>query len=490
MIITDLLFMSKFNISSNALRKLAIDSMNQGHTKLAIFHYKNLVEQYPERADDWYNLAYLQRCARYYQDSLDSYEMSLAHDVDNPEEIHLNMAVIFSEFMNNAESAIRHLKLALVIRPNFIEALINLGNIFEDVGNFDEAKSYYKQILKNDAANGRALGRLAIMETISGHSQSSVNDLKNALSKSSSPINRVEIAFALGHVLDAKGLYEDAFHAFQLANTTMINSMSPNQKYNFYDHECFIDSLIKVFNKSNVKSQSNSSISPIFICGMFRSGSTLLEQILSRHSRVTAGGEFEIIPALIVEELMPYPDSLITNNILLNRKLQGAYYSELKRLYPSFDIITDKRPDNFLHIGLIKQIFPDAKFIHTNRNQLDNILSIYFGNFSEQISYSHCLNDIKHWYDQYIRIMDHWKNLYPDDIFDLNYDALVKEPDIIIAQLLSFCQLKDEIACYKYSDRSGAVRTLSAWQVRQSLHKRSSSRWKNYTTCLSRIGLI
>jgi hypothetical protein len=221
--------------------------------------------------------------------------------------------------------------------------------------------------------------------------------------------------------------------------------------------------------------------SPIFICGLFRSGSTLAERMLGRHSRVTPAGELEIIPALVRSYLQPYPHALAAATTEKIMELRQHYLAELNRIHPGWDIITDKRPDNFLHIGLIKAMFPGARIVHTRRHPLDNFLSIYFLHFAEGVSYGNSLDDIVHWYQQYRRLMAHWHRIYAGDLHDFDYDTAVLDPRAAIADLLEFCGLQWEDACLHPELAEGQVRTASAWQVREPIHRRSSGRWRNYS---------
>lgn len=471
------------------VRSMAVEAMQAGQISAAIQHYLALVELDSDQADDWFNLAYLQRCVRQYREAIHSYRMSLNRGIDRPEEVHLNISVILSEFLNETESAKRELEAAIQLNPNFVPALINLGNLFEDMGQPKQAQIAYGKILQIEPNNGRALGRSAIIDVFAGETAQAIKALRTALAASTYSVDKSEISFALGHALDAEGSYHEAFEAFSLANQTRMESAKASFSYRHQESEKFVDSLIQVFDRPVNITVSSDTVAPIFICGMFRSGSTLAEQILARHSRITAGGELEIIPALVAEHLTPYPVSLHNDDSLIFDRLREAYYEELTRLHPSFDMITDKRPDNFLHIGLIKSMFPSAKFIHTKRQTLDNALSIYFGNFADAISYSYSLTDIMHWYKQYSRLMDHWLTIYPDDIFCLDYDELVKNPTSVICDVLSFLNIENEAACHQNERKDGIIRTLSNWQVRQSLHLRSSGRWRNYAPYLANLNL-
>jgi hypothetical protein len=158
----------------------------------------------------------------------------------------------------------------------------------------------------------------------------------------------------------------------------------------------------------------------------------------------------------------------------------------LQPLRPGSSKVTDKRPDNFLHVGLIKTLFPAAKIIHTRRNRLDNLLSLHFLHLGPAMPYALDLAGAQHWHEQYERLMAHWKRLYPDDVFDVDYDVLVREPDQVIDNVLAFLGLEREDSLLDFHSRRSVVKTASVWQVREPLHSRSSGRWRNYESELSR----
>jgi hypothetical protein len=214
---------------------------------------------------------------------------------------------------------------------------------------------------------------------------------------------------------------------------------------------------------------------------MFRSGSTLIEQVLASHPRVTAGGEIDLVPAMAREHLEPLlhgSTSVIEASRLLH--LRTLYLDTVSARFPGAAFVTDKRPDNFLNIGLIKLLFPDAKIVHTRRHPVDNCLSVFFLHLSHSMPYAFDLLDIAHWYRQYERLMTHWKSLYGEDIHDVDYDALVADFEPTIRRLLDHCGLLWDDACLKFHKTKTVVMTPSAWQVRQPLYTRSSGRWRHY----------
>jgi hypothetical protein len=251
--------------------------------------------------------------------------------------------------------------------------------------------------------------------------------------------------------------------------------------------EIFVDQLIDAFPFPRPPAGLASSAGPIFICGMFRSGSTLAEQVLAGHSRVTAGGEIDLLPTLVRTELAPFPERMAQMSSAEVEALEARYLAALSKMFPDAERITDKRPDNFLYIGLIKQLFPDAKFVHTTRNPIDNCLSIYFLHLDHSMSYALDLMDIAHYYREYTRLMAHWKSLFGADILDFDYDAFVAHPRPAVERLLAHCGLDWEENCLSFHQVRNAVKSASVWQVREPLYQHSSGRWRHYARHLSAL---
>jgi hypothetical protein len=344
----------------------------------------------------------------------------------------------------------------------------------------------YGEVLKIDPHNGRALARQATIDVYHGHAATVPSRLRTVLTDARLPADaKAEIGFALGGALDASGDYAAAFSTFEQANRDAASAAHPSLRYDRAAHERLIDMLIALPHQTR-GTMPASCDAPVFVCGMFRSGSTLIEQILSRHSDVTAGGELEIIPAMAAG-MRSYPGALaeITEDVVAD--LTAQYLAEARTLNPGTGVLIDKRPDNFLHIGLIKRMFPSARIVHTVRSPLDIMLSVYFLYFSDSIAYGHHLGDIAHYISQYQRLMAHWHVMYPGDIFDVSYDEVVYSPEPMIAALLKFCELEWEDSVLASPDTAGVVRTASVWQVRQPLHRRSSGRWRNYAAQLAAL---
>ncbi|TMM49874.1 tetratricopeptide repeat-containing sulfotransferase family protein [Qipengyuania marisflavi] len=448
----------------------------------AISAFRSLLSADPNRPDDWFNLALVQRRARQFTDALASYDEALQRGIAGPEEVHLNRAVIHADDLLDPEAARADLERALSLAPNFVPALINLGNLHEDHGARAEAEAAYARAHAIEPGNPVALMRLAEVTQFDSDDHVIIRQLQAMLLRSDlPPLERADIGFALGRALDQAGSYDDAFSAYLAANTASAGLAG--SAYDPAAQERFVDRVIAVFGTAHPAAPDDTA-APIFICGMFRSGSTLAERVLAAHSAVSAGGELELVP-MLAADFAPYPDRAAALSVDDCTALRDRYLAGLAELSLSAGGLTDKRPDNFLHVGLIKRMFPAAKIIHTRRNPLDNCLSVLFAHLDPRMNYAQSLDSAAHWYAQQERLFDHWRALHPGDVHTVDYDALVSDPQTQIAALLEFLGLPFEDACLEPHVGEGTVRTASAWQVREPLYARSSGRWRNYAAHLA-----
>ena len=364
--------------------------------------------------------------------------------------------------------------------------MFNLATIHEDQGEWGAARNRYVRALLAAPGHAPTVARLAMLDLHAGQTDAAVAALQQALADPRHAAeDAAELQFALARSFDAQDDPDRAFAMLSRANETIRHvARARGFAYDPGRHEALVDQLIATFPLPAAAS-SRSGTAPLFVCGLFRSGSTLTEQILAAHSRVTAGGELELVPSMIGDRLQPYPVALRTTTPDGLDALRRTYLATTSGLYPDAGILTDKLPDNFLHIGLIKSIFPEAKIVHTRRNIADNVLSIYFMNFQNAVSYGFDLQETMHWVAQHDRIMAHWQRSYGNDIFEIDYDALVADPRPVIAGLLSFCGLDWEDACLAPDKVNNIVRTGSVRQVREPLHRRASGRATGYSRYLA-----
>ena len=439
--------------------------------------YAALLAMKPDLPDTWFNLALMQRKAGRPAAALASYQQALDRGIGGPEEVYLNRGVIYADDLGQAEAAEAELTAALALQPGYLAALLNLGNLHEDKGERDAARAAYERALAVAPDNVLALARLANATRFQKAGDPLLDRIRAALARpQASDADCAELGFALGRALDEVAAYDDAFAAYAAANAA--SKAAVGIRYDRTAQEAFVDRSIATFARPVAKGKAPSG-APVFILGAFRSGSTLVERILAAHSGVTSGGELGLLPR-VAGGIAPYPEAVGTADAATVDGWRSAYLEALKAARPDADLVTDKRPENFLHIGLIKTLFPDAKILHTVRDPIDTALSNWFLHLDRSMAYAVDLEDTAHWLGQHDRLMAHWKTLYPHDIHTVDYDALVADPRPAVADVLGFCGLDWEDGCLEFHTAGGAVRTASVWQVREPLYQRSSGRWRNY----------
>ena len=471
-----------------ALVRHAQDLQRQNKVPEAIAAFQRVLLRWPGHADSWFNLGLLLRQARRLDAALVSYQKALDLGIARPEEVHLNRGVIYADYLRQDENAERELRAALVLHPTFVPALLNLANLHEDRGMRDEALGLYRRILALDPLCFAALARYANMQASADCDPSLILELRSAIAHpAATGGDRANLGFALGRALDATAAYDEAFIAYLTANSeSRTDTMPEAVRYDRREQEKFVDRLISA--GAPVPSHRLAAVPPrprpIFICGMFRSGSTLAEQLLANHPGVATGGELELLP-LIAGELAPFPESLATMLGPDFDRLARRYLDSLGKLFPGATLVTDKRPDNFLYIGLIKALFPEAKIVHSTRDPLDNCLSIFFLHLDQRMSYATDLADIGHYYRQYRRLITHWKRLFGADIIDLNYDQFVREPQVVAQPVFEALGLRWDPRFLEYSQPRRSIKTASLWQVREPLYRHSSGRSRHYARQLA-----
>jgi Tfp pilus assembly protein PilF len=447
--------------------------LRAGKRPEAIDAYQRLLGDEPGRPDAWFNLGWLLRQERRYDEALEAYGQALTHGVGHAEEVHVNRAAILSERLYRNSDARAELKSALSVAPRFTVAHLNLGQIEEDEGNKVDARTAYNDAIAIEPGNARAHARLGALDIFEGQSDAAIDRLANAARSTRTEDDAAEIGFALANALDANKRFDEAFACLTRAN--MLGRNVARTRFDPVGYDALIDGLIKAFPEATVSPRGvpSSGPEPLFVCGMFRSGSTLCEQTIARHSRVTSGGELEALPAMI-GAIPDFPQRDVDY-----ASLRDQYRRELAALFPGADIVTDKRCDNFLYIGAIKAMFPDAQIVHSVRDPLDTALSILFLHFADDISYGWRIEDIAHYWRGYRRLMTHWQRLYPD-IVTFDYDAFVRAPEDEARTLFTSLGLDWEAGCDPRNAMRADVRTATTWQVRQPVHARSSGRQANY----------
>jgi tetratricopeptide (TPR) repeat protein len=394
--------------------------------------------------------------------------------------------VIFADYLRQDEAAERELRAALSLNSGYLPALQNLGNLYEDLGRREEAREAYARLLELAPQAFEALARYALLAEITAADDPLIARLRAALiHPAASAADRASLGFVLARALDAAGEYAAAFAAAEAANRASRQSLSPPVRYDRAAQERLVDALIGAFPLPAAAAAPTtagpaSQPYPLFICGMFRSGSTLTERLLAGHTQVTAGGELDSLPRLIQGQLTPFPGALANVSDAALGQLARGYLGELAQVFPGAAYVTDKRLENFLYVGLIRKLFPRARIVHTTRDALDTCLSVFFLHLDPRLPWALDLMDIGHYFRQYQRLMAHWRALCGEDLLDFNYDTLVREPRPAVERLLAWCGLEWQESCMDFARRPGSVKTASVWLVREALYQRSSGRARHY----------
>lgn len=467
-------------------RSAAERALTEGRYPAAIALYRDYLAAFPDDADSWYNLGWSCRAAGDFAGALDAYGSALAAGVRDAADVHANRAAIMSEHIGDTNAAIDALKQALALDPGHAVALLNLGTLQEDLGDRDAAIHAYRDLLKADPHHPRALTRLAALTDFPSDLTEIIAGLvANPLLGLDA---RSELGFALARAHDRAGNYTAAFAHLRTANQAARDDLHASERYDPDASARQVEAVIASFSAADRRPLDlNASPAPIFICGMFRSGSTLVEHILGAHPDIVAGGELEAVPLVIAAHFPRYPDDAASAPSTTVADARETYWRvATSRLQPGRRL-TDKRPDNILHVGLIKRLFPDAKIVITRRNLIDNLLSIYFLDFTRAVPYAFDLAEAAHWAGQCARLTRHWQAIFPGDVHIADYDRLIADPETAIADLLEFVSLPPSQACLEFHRQPQIVRTPSAWQVRQPLFRSSSGRAENYRADLAPI---
>ena len=452
-----------------------------GDLTYAIDRYERALAIDPALPDAWFNLAWARRAARQFDAALTAYAEAVGHGLTGAEEAFVNRAAILSDHLFRRDDAVRELETALERNPGFVPAWLSLGVVQEDKGDAAAARAAYERVLALAPGHGRAVARLAALDVVAGEAEAAMARVERQLPIAGSSADRSEMLFALGAAQDATGRYREAFRAITQANR-IAAALTP-RRYDRAAMERLVDRQIATFPAApRAATRAPNGAAPIFICGMFRSGSTLFERLLASDPRVTAGGELEFIPAL-VQQWPDYPEAVPALTAARIDALRGDYLAAL----PAGGIVTDKRCDNVFHIGLILTLFPDARIVHTERHPLDTLLSVYFLPFGDGVTYDTNLGDAAHYYAQYRRMITHWRAVYPDAIVDADYDRLVRDPERELARVFAALGLDNEGLDLDHPSEDTTIRTASGWQARQPLHARSSGRWRHYRDELAAV---
>tara|TARA_B110000503_G_C7124970_1_gene404190 strand:- start:62 stop:1840 length:1779 start_codon:yes stop_codon:yes gene_type:complete len=437
-------------------------------------------------------------------------------------EAHNNLGSALQE-LGNSEAAINHHKAAIALKPTFELAYLNLAyalvslernnealSVYEDclkhcssaklhqnlgitlqqIGSMKAAQQAYLQAIKIDPAMGSAYRHLAEVTKVGGKDDIDISaTVKAAFDvQGMDEEARKHLSFAWAKVNDGQKNYSEAFTAYKQGNDLKRKQHS----YSKGTSNKLFETITSAYSEEFLSNTSNSNLSedkPIFILGMPRSGTTLVEQIISSHSDVTGAGELVYMgnqAKLFKGGAVAFHKRFPSMGIDEWRGVAQAYLKGLNNYDEGKARITDKMPHNFLNIGMISKLLPNAKIIHCKRNPVANCLSIYKTYFGAKNShlYAYNLKELAHYHNLYEDLMAHWRKVLPGRFYEVSYEQLTSNQEPESRQLIEYCGLEWQDVCLDFYKTDRKVKTASALQVRQPMHNQSVGLWKRYGSAL------
>ncbi len=466
----------------NYLLGLATILLQSNYVNEAISCFRGIVRNNNNNADSLYNLAFSYRKIGLLEQSIIAYKKALTKNIAHPEEVLTNIGNNYKD-LKNFQLAEKHFIDALAMKPNYQLAQLNLAKLLEQLNKKDQAINLYKKMIDFNSLDSKALVALVNIVDINN----SNNELLSKLIKcSNSKLLDSEleaVQYALGKAYNDCAEYKRAFIHYSYANRLNGSRVTPFSK------EKLSMKINKIINSSKQKTiifnDEVTFITPIFICGMYRSGSSLVEQVLGSHEKVVTGGETGYLSILMEKYLPKYPIEGLNGKVI--KHIRQDYLAMIKENTDKGLVTTDKTPINYQNLAIIKSIFPNSKIIITERNVLDTCLSIFFQRFSKEVDYATDLTDIYDYFRVYEKLTKHWKKIYGTSILSVNYDHFVLNQKKDTKALLSYCNLEWDKRCMAFQNQSNSINTASLWQVRKKLYTSSSNRWKNYHEFISKL---
>ena len=457
----------------NTYRKLAEFSKAEESYRKAISLKPNFTEAYYNLGIVLKNNFKLEEAEKYYKKAI-----SLKPDFA---EAYNNLGIVFEELRKLNESEICFKKV-IMLKPNFAEAYHNLGNNFEQQGKLKDAQMNFEKAIIINPGLAKTHRQLSSIKTFDKYDNQYHLLQKLYLDKNISDEQLCHINFSLAKIYEDLENFEKAFEHFEEGNKIQKKLLNYNIKKDIELFNQIKLSFRKIEKNIHSIKTNKSDLTPIFIIGMPRSGTTLVEQIISSHSKVSGLGELPFVLQFglkIATGLLEYNSETIL-------KFRNNYLEKIKNFAEKSLIITDKMPQNFLYIGLIAASFPEAKILHIKRNPAAVCWANYKQWFkSKDLSYGYSINDIIRYYKLYEDLMNFWKKLFNNRIYEVDYESLTVNHEDEIKKLIKYLDLNWEEGCLSPEQNKRAVTTASNKQIRNKIFKGSSQKWKNYKPFLN-----
>ncbi len=384
---------------------------------------------------------------------------------------------------------------AIDLQPDLPESRHPIGDMLRRIGDLDGAEQQFRETIDQHPTYTLTYAALADLVKFEP-ADPLFNTIDSLIASGTIPAgDRQHLHFALGKMFDDIGEFDTPFGHYQQGN------QFANRRFSVSKNRQLIKDIITHWDQPvpAPKTDQPAKSGPVFVLGMPRSGSTLIEQILASHPDVSAAGKTPFIKNIsdmateAIGSGIDYPHYREQLTPALLKELADEYLHRMARLVGANSAhawLVDKMPVNFLYIGLIIALFPNARIIHSRRDPLDVCLSCYFHNFSGGLNYTFDLTSLGQVYLDYLRLMRHWQALYPENILDVEYETLVDNQERESRKLIDFVGLEWDPACLDFHTTRRPLGTASLAQVRQPIYRRSLKRWHNYAEQLQPLAKI
>ena len=463
-------YVEALNNLGNVLRDL-------GDRRGAVPLYAQAIGLEPGRAESHCNLGNVLFELRRIDEAVASYRQALVLQPDYAP-AHLGMAFALRQQRRPADARVSS-QAALDVNPNYVEALVFLGELRADSGQFEEAEKLFQRAIEINPDFSFALASIATHRKMTRDDTNWLRGAEALLAKQLPLGHEISLRYALGKYFDDLRQYDDAFNQYRQANEL---TKRYGIKYNGANLTQRIDQIIGSFDTALMRewrARASASEVPVFIVGMPRSGTSLTEQILASHPAVFGGGEVTFWNGAYDAYREAELEGKAGADLILG--MASRYLDHLASLSRGALRVVDKMPANFMYAGLIHAVLPQARIIHMQRHPLDTCLSIYFQNFFNIGPYANDLDDLAHYYSEYLRITRHWRAVLPaTTLLEVPYESLIENQEGWTRRMLNFIGLPWDPRCLDFHQTDRVVITASKWQVRQKISPASVGRWRNY----------
>ena len=370
--------------------------------------------------------------------------------------------------------------------PRQARAHMSYGHTLKTVGRLDESIAAYRRSIELSPGIGEAYWSLANLKTFR-FSDEDIDNMLAQVADEGDPDDQAHLSFALGKAYEDRADYEKSFSHYQRGNAIRRKHHRYNARANVFDTNRQIQTLTAGF-FADRQGQGCPAPDPIFIVGLPRAGSTLLEQILSSHSQVEGTAELPDIIAIsrrLAKKTRKspaglYPEILAELSAEQFREMGEGYIESTRVQRSDLPFFIDKMPNNFQHIGLIHLILPNAKIIDARRHPMAGCFSGYKQLFARGQTFTYDLEDIGYYYRDYVRLMDHWDAVLPGRVLCVQYEDMVADTENQVRRMLDYCGLPFEEQCLRFYETKRAIRTPSSEQVRQPVYTAALEQWRHY----------